>query len=245
MLGQPFLQVALNGDRVHPAAPRTPSAIAKAARAAIEAGANSVHVHAYDDRGQETLDGYWCTQVLSAVRAECAQIPISLTTSATIVPNATERLRIVAAWKLMPDLITANQGEEGIAELCAMLHTRGVGIEAGLLTVEDAHTFVRSGLAPLCCRVLIEPLDLDADAALKHAAQMEEILASAGIALEQVHHGYGMACWAVIRRALARGHGMRIGLEDVTQLPDGTEAHSNAELVAAARRLQPDPNTSK
>jgi hypothetical protein len=36
-----FLQAALNGDRIHPAAPRTPTAIAQAARAAVDAGAQS------------------------------------------------------------------------------------------------------------------------------------------------------------------------------------------------------------
>jgi uncharacterized protein (DUF849 family) len=66
---------------------------------------------------------------------------------------------------------------------------------------------------------------------------MEDIVLSAGITLEQVHHGYGIACWAVIRRALERGHGIRTGLEDITVLPDGKQARDNADLVAAAARL--------
>jgi len=96
---------------------------------------------------------------------------------------------------------------------------------------------VQSGLAGRCRRVLIEPLDEDPEIALRHAAAMEEIVASAGIALEQVHHGYGIACWAVNRRALQRGHGIRTGFEDVTVLPDGEPARDNADLVAAAVRL--------
>jgi hypothetical protein len=39
-----FLQAALNGDRIPPAAPRTPTAIAEAARAAVDAGAQSVQL---------------------------------------------------------------------------------------------------------------------------------------------------------------------------------------------------------
>jgi uncharacterized protein (DUF849 family) len=66
---------------------------------------------------------------------------------------------------------------------------------------------------------------------------MEDIVVSSGIKLEQVHHGYGMACWAVNRRGLERGHGIRTGLEDITLLPDGTQARDNADLVAAAVRL--------
>jgi len=232
-----LLQAALNGDRIHPAAPRTPTGIADAARAAVRAGAHSVHVHAFDDAGHETLDGAACGNVLRAIRAQCGAIPISLTTSATIVPNPEERLRVTAAWREMPDLVSANQGEPGIVELCELLLSRGVGIEAGLLSAEDARAFVQSGLAPRCRRVLIEPLDTDPGTALEHAAEMEEIVVTAGIALEQVHHGYGSACWAVNARGLARGHGIRTGVEDITLLPDGTEARDNAELVAAAAQL--------
>jgi len=232
-----FLQAALNGDRIHPSAPRTPSAIAEAARAAVAAGAHSVHVHAFDEFGRETLAGVACAQVLRAIRALCPATPISLTTSATIVPDPAERFRIVAAWEEMPDLVTANQGETGIVELCELLLSRGVGIEAGLLSADDARAFVRSGLADRCRRVLIEPLDPDPEVAVQHAAAMEDIVVSAGIALPQVHHGYDAGCWALNRRALARGHGIRTGLEDITLLPDGQPARDNADLVSAAAHM--------
>jgi uncharacterized protein (DUF849 family) len=236
-----FLQAALNGDSVHPATPRTPAAIAEATRAAVDAGAHSVHVHAFDDAGKETLDGAACAKVLRAIRALCPETPISLTTSAAIVANPGERFKIIQAWEELPDLVTANQGESGIVELCELLISRGVGIEAGLLSVDDARAFVRSGLAGRCRRVLVEPLDADPDVAVRHAAQMEYVVVSTGNKLEQVHHGYGVACWSVNRRALGRGHGIRTGLEDVTLLPDGTQAKDNAELVAAAARLMVTP----
>jgi len=232
-----FLQAALNGDRIHPAAPRTPSAIAEAARAAVGAGAQSVHVHAFDGAGRETLDGAACAKVVRAIRALCPETPISVTTSAAIVGNPRKRFSIVEAWEEMPDLVTANQGEPGIVELCELLLSRGVGVEAGLLSIADARAFVRSGLAGKCRRVLIEPLDVDPEVAVQHAAEMEDIVISAGITLEQVHHGYGIACWAVNRRGLERGHGIRTGLEDTTLLPDGKQARDNADLVAAAARL--------
>ena len=232
-----FLQAALNGDRIHPAAPRHPAAIAEAARAAVDAGAQSVHVHAFDDAGRETLNGSACAKVLRAIRNLCPGTPISLTTSATIVGDPRQRFQTVEAWHELPDLVTANQGEPGIVELCELLLSRGVGIEAGLLSVEDARAFVRAGLADRCRRVLIEPLDIDPDVAVQQAASMEEIVLSAGIALEQVHHGYDMACWAVNRRGLDRGHGIRTGFEDVTVLPDGKPARDNADLVSASARL--------
>lgn len=232
-----FLQAALNGDRVHPAVPRSPDEIGIAALEASRAGAHSVHVHAFDDEGQETLDGVACAKVLKAIRSLCPAIPVSLTTSATIEADPARRLKVIEAWSEMPELVTANQGEPGIVDLCELLLSRGVGIEAGLLTAEDARAFVRSGLADRCRRVLIEPLDEDKDAAVQHAAVMEDIVLGAGIQLEQIHHGYGMACWKVNQRALERGHGIRTGLEDITCLPNGQPAKDNAELIRAAIRL--------
>jgi uncharacterized protein (DUF849 family) len=38
----------------------------------------------------------------------------------------------------------------------------------------------------------------------------------------------------VIRQGLRLGHDVRVGLEDVLTLPDGTTARGNADLVAAA-----------
>lgn len=232
----PLLQVALNGDRRHPATPRSPEELAADARAAVAAGAGVLHLHPYED-GRETLAAPACAAALQAVRSACPGVPVSLSTSAAIEPDPRARLDLVAAWTELPDMVTANQGEPGIGELCQVLLGRGVGIEAGLLELEDAHAFVRSGLAAHCARVLVEPLDPDPRAAVEHAAAMEAVLDAAGIDLEQVHHGEGIACWAVNRRALDRGHGIRTGLEDTTVLPDGRAAAGNEELVRAAARL--------
>src|SRR5450756_2321164 len=137
-----FIQAALNGDRKHPAVPRTADQIARDAKAAVAAGAQSVHIHAFNDDGAETLDSDACAKALRATRRECPGIPISLTTSAAIVKDPARRLEIVSSWTELPDLVTANQGEEGILELCKLLLSRGVEIEAGLLSAEDARKFI-------------------------------------------------------------------------------------------------------
>lgn len=79
---------------------------------------------------------------------------------------------------------------------------------------------------------MVEPLDADAADAIAHADAIE-----AGITLEQVHHGDGIASWAVNHRAIPRGHGIRTGLEDTPVLPDGRQAHGNGDLVAAAAAM--------
>ncbi len=231
------LQAALNGARTdaeHPAIPRTPNELAVAARAAVDAGADVVHVHVFDADGVETLAPGPCAEALRAIRAVCPGVPISLTTSAAIEPDVRRRFALVEAWTELPELVTANQGEEGIFDLCSLLIPRGVGIEAGLLELSDAEAFVRAGIAERCVRVMIEPLDADVAVAVAHAAAIEDVVVAAGITLEQVHHGEGLPCWAVNERGLARGHGIRTGLEDTTVLPDGTLAPDNAALVRAA-----------
>ena len=232
-----LLQVALNGEREHPATPRTPAELAAEARAAVDAGAQVLHLHPYDESGRQTLAAEPCAAALRAVRAACPGIPISLSTSADIEPDPERRRALVAAWTELPELVTANQGEEGIGELCELLLERGIGIEAGLLSLADAHTFTASGIAEHCVRAMIEPLDADPDDAVAHAAAMEDALTAADVRLEQVHHGDGIASWAVNRRAVGRGHGIRTGLEDTPVLPDGRTAAGNGELVAAAAAI--------
>jgi uncharacterized protein (DUF849 family) len=68
---RPFLQAALNGDRMHPAAPHTRAQIAAEALAAVHAGAQSVHVHPFDDNGAQTLAPEPCAVTIRAVRAAC------------------------------------------------------------------------------------------------------------------------------------------------------------------------------
>ena len=233
----PLLQAALNGSRPpaeHPAVPRTPDQLAAEARAAVDAGAQVLHLHPYDAEGAETLTADPYAAALRAVRAACPSVPLSLSTSAGIETDPRRRLDLVASWNELPDLVTANQGESGILELCEHLIARGVGIEAGLLSVADAEAFARSVIADRCVRALVEPLDPRPEEAVTHAAAIEEVLVGADASLEQVHHGDGVASWAVNARALGRGHGIRTGLEDTTVLPDGRPAAGNAALVRAA-----------
>lgn len=237
----PLLQAALNGARDHPRAPRTPPELAADARAAVAAGAGVIHLHAFDGAGRETLGAAPVAAALAAVRRACPGVPISLSTSAAIEPDPARRRALVAAWTALPDLVTANQGEPGIGELAEHLAGRGVGIEAGLLSLEDARRFVASGLAgrlgARCVRLLVEPLDAAPEAAVAHAAAIEAALAAAALEHEQVHHGDGVASWAVSERALARGHGMRAGLEDTPVLSDGRPAPDNAACVRAAAEM--------
>ena len=156
---------------------------------------------------------------------------------AEIEPDPQKRLTLIAGWTELPDLVSATLGEAGIRDVREMLIGRGVGIEAGLLSVDDVTSFVGSGLTDRCERVLVETTETDPDRALTDAAAIERVIAEADIELPQVHHGEGIASWVVNARAIRRGHGIRTGLEDTPVLVDGSQAAGNGELVAVAAGL--------
>ena len=83
----------------------------------------------------------------------------------------------------------------------------------------------------------MEPVDRNPAAAVAAAAEAASELARLGVTARQVHHGYDLATWDVMRAAMAMGQDIRVGLEDTTFLPDGSIAAGNADLVAAAVRL--------
>ncbi|MFY0406529.1 3-keto-5-aminohexanoate cleavage protein [Solicola sp. PLA-1-18] len=235
-----LLQVALNGSALHDHMPRSPDETADDAAASVEAGANAIHLHAFDDDGVETFEDRYVARTLRAVRRRCPGVPVNMTTFAEIEPDPARRLAQISAWTELPDLIPANQGEQGVDDIAGLLASRGVGIEACLLSVDDARAFVDRPDPVRYERIFVEPMDEDPARAVADAEQMNRVLDAADVTLERVFHGAGTATWDVLRWAAARGHGLRAGLEDTDRLPDGSRAGSNAELVAAAARIRDD-----
>jgi uncharacterized protein (DUF849 family) len=236
-----MLQACLNGQRPrdeHPAVPVTPEDLAADARRAVEAGAAQVHVHPrLPGGGRDTAEPGAVAETLRAIRAECPGVPVGLTTGLwTTDGDADRRHAWVAAWKELPDYASVNLFEPGSAELCELLAERGVGIEAGVWTLDDARLLLERGLDPL--RVLVETGDGGAEDPVAAAAEIDEVLTGAGLTAPQLHHGAGPSTWPVLDAAIARGRDIRIGLEDTVSMPDGSPAADNAELVAeAARRV--------
>src|SRR5690606_36365916 len=175
---------------------------------------------------------------LEAIRAAVPDVPVGVSTGAWIERDTTRRHDLVEAWTVLPDFASVNFSEEGAEDLCALLLQRGVGVEAGLWTAGDARRFVDSGAGPRCLRVLLEPMDRDAEVALATAGEIEALLDAAGLEVPRLLHGGGQAAWAVLTDAFARGLEGRIGLEDTRHLPDGTDASGNEALVAAAAAIR-------
>jgi uncharacterized protein (DUF849 family) len=226
------VKACLNGGRTrgeHAAVPLTPAELAADARAVRTAGAFAVHFHPRDASGRETLAAAACDAAVAAVRAAVPAMPIGLSTAATIDPDPFARAAAIARWRTRPDFVSVNFSELGWAGIVrAALHA-GIGVEAGLATPADAEALASSPFAHQVVRALVE-VSGGADDARAVAA-----LVPAHI--PQLWHGLDELTWDVVAAGVAVGVDVRVGLEDVLVLPDGTIAAGNAELVAAAVSL--------
>lgn len=235
-----LLKACLNGARpvgAHPALPVTPDALAEAARRAVAAGAGAIHLHPRGDDGAESLDGAAVGAAVAAVRAAVPGTPVGVTTGAWVEPDVERRLAAVAGWRELPDFASVNTHEDGMEAVAAALLDRGVGVEAGIWTVEAAERLVASGFSDRLLRCLLEPRADAPQAALDLADAIVAVLDRGGVAAPRLLHGSRATAWPLVRAAIARGLDTRIGLEDVLELPDGSPAPDNAALVAAAMAL--------
>jgi uncharacterized protein (DUF849 family) len=237
-----LIQACLNGGTTrdeHPAVPLTPDELAAEARAAQRAGARALHLHPRDRAGRQTLAAADVLAAVAAVRAATG-LPVGVTTGIwTVDGDVARRMSLVADWSGQdgPDYASINVNEPGTDPLADLLSSLGMEIEAGVWTASDARLLAASGFGHRVMRVLVEVEDRTPADAVATAAACAAELARGGITAPQLHHGYGLATYDVIRAAVPLGADVRIGLEDTTVLPDGTIAAGNGDLVAAAARL--------
>jgi len=232
-----LLQACLNGSRrrwEHPTLPLDAAAIAADAAQVVAAGAVSLHIHPRDRNGAESLQPSDVEACLEAVRAACPGIRVGVTTAAWIEPDPKRRLESIEGWEVLPDFASVNLAEEEALAVVDALAERGVGVEAGVWTLDDARMLIEAGLDEACERVLVE-VDAIADGATaaRAAAAIDATLDGALIQASRLHHGGGVATWDVIAAAITLGHDVRIGLEDTLVDRRGVVVESNAALVAA------------
>jgi uncharacterized protein (DUF849 family) len=243
-----LIECALNGGRTrseHPAVPCTPQELADSAREAVAAGAGAAHFHVRGRDGRESLEADDVARAVEAVRAAIPATPFGVSTGAWIVPDVKARHHKVSQWKVLPPFASINFNEQGGVALAELLLSRGVGIEAGVGSVQAVEAFVESGLGNRCLRVMLEPEQQDLQVALDSVERLEKMLDRAGVRTPRLIHGLNRTAWDLIDAAVKRGYDTRIGFEDVLTLPDGRQAASNAVLIAEAIPRSDRSKTSK
>ncbi len=237
-----MVQCALNGGYTredHPDVPVTLEQIVADAIACQIAGAASIHVHPRRPAdGAESLAPDVHDAVVAAIREAAPRLEISCSTQEDIdLGAAPDRIAAVRAWTRPPDAVSLNLSEAGSVELGGALVEKGIGIEAGIFTLEDADALLAAPWAHQVRRVLVEVIFEHEDrAAVDLARAIDERVAVLG--RPRLWHGDARASWAVVDAGLAAGRDVRVGLEDAIVGRDGGPAPSNpeqvAEIVAAA-----------
>lgn len=244
------IQACLNGARArgfHPRLPVTPGDLAADAARCAAAGAVALHIHPRGADGAETLDARAIAAAVQAVREAAPGLPVSVSTGDWIEQDDRRQIEAVRAWGALPPAARPDEASVNLSERTAPLVMEallagGIGVEAGLASVADADRLLGLGLLPRCRRVLVEMEDVEPAAAEAVAAAILALLGTGGP--ERQLHGFGRSAWPMARRAMALGLMLRLGLEDVAELPDGTRAPDNAALVAAGMALDPLPGAA-
>ncbi|MBV9257493.1 MAG: 3-keto-5-aminohexanoate cleavage protein, partial [Ktedonobacteraceae bacterium] len=187
--------------------------------------------------GIETLVAQDCGAAIATIQASNPGIPIGVSTALWIEPDVQHRLTLIEAWQALPDYASVNFSEPGMIDLCNLLLTKGIGIEAGIWTIDDAWLLRKSGIADHCLRLLIEPPEKEIAAALATVEAIEHCLDEGNIKTPRLLHGQDATTWPLLELALRRGYDTRIGLEDTLMMPDGRVARDNAELVSVACKM--------
>jgi uncharacterized protein (DUF849 family) len=236
-----LIQACVNGSRLpheHRAIPTSAAEIAKDAATVVRAGAGAIHVHPRRRDHSESIAARDVAAVCNAVRSVCPGVPVGVTTAAWIEPDLARRLDAIGAWSVLPDYASVNLSEEGAIDIIDLLNERGVGVEAGVWTLDDARLLIDEGLDAACLRILVEVEAVDAaEEAVTLAAAIDFVLDDGLAQSPRLHHGAGAATWQVIEEAMERGHDVRIGLEDTLVGSDGLLIESNAALVAQVADL--------
>jgi len=230
-----IVQACLNGARpgdFHPRLPLTAETMALDGAACVDRGAAELHLHPRAQDGRESLSAVDAT--ILAVRRACPGTLIGVSTGAWIESDEERTRHSIANWSELPDYASVNLSEADAPAIIALLHRRGIGVEAGLASVADAERFIKWPDHGRVFRILIEIEEQNLDVARQIANDIAAVLHRANVHRPILLHGFDATVWPLAELAYQRRWSTRVGLEDGKHLPDGTIASDNATLVAAA-----------
>jgi uncharacterized protein (DUF849 family) len=227
------LQCCVNGSRdveEHPGVARSAQECARQGAAAVAAGADDLHVHPRTADGRDSLAPEDVATWITAERAE-VDVPVGVTTGAWAWTGHSCPAAAIAAWDVLPDHASVNWHEPGAQDVCEALVSRGVAINVGLWTLDDAEHWLGSSWAERTDLVLLELADLPDQH--EEGARLLQLVRPRGLPV--LLHGEGRSAWPMLDLAVSSGVSTRIGLEDVVEGPDGEDVEDNAGLVSLAR----------
>ncbi|MCL5734265.1 MAG: 3-keto-5-aminohexanoate cleavage protein [Actinobacteria bacterium] len=238
-----------------PNLPITPEEIARSARESYEAGAAVVHVHLRDGQGRSTADLGIARRTVDAVREECPEVIINLSTGVSDTVPFEERMKLV---EILTPIMSL--------DICSMTFGDSQMINPPMLVRKQAARMLELGIKPelelFDVGHLYFALQLLSEGLLEPPLLVSLVFgklggmpADAGILATLVKELPPDAAWQVIAVAqhhtpmttigLAMGGNARTGFEDTRMIERGRIASSNGELVErlvqVTRLLQREP----
>ena len=248
----PKLMVAPNGARPmkkdHPAVPITIFETAETAKACFDAGADGIHFHMRDQKGQHILDSGLCKEALSELQKKVPKMHLQVTTEAVgrYSPDAMRKL----AYDVVPPGISI-----GIREM----------IPSRVPSAEDINLYKNLTEAGTKIQhICYEPKDIDL---LSELLSLANIPTNGTWCMFVIGHYSGIvsnpenippfldklkkhninADWAVcafakeelscLKMSINLGGKIRVGFENSILMPDGKIALNNESKVQAVKNL--------
>ncbi|WP_119388381.1 3-keto-5-aminohexanoate cleavage protein [Taklimakanibacter lacteus] len=230
------------GKSDHPALPLTVAELARCAEECLAAGAAMLHLHVRGRDGRHLLDAEAYRQALGAIRAVTGdRLILQITTEALDLYRPGEQMAVTravrpeAASLALRELCPDAAAEAEFADFLLWLRREGVMPQIILYSPEEAKRLAsmrERGMIPWRDVPVLYVLGRYSPGQL---SQPRDLLPFLAPDLPRYSHWTTCAfgrheAAAVSLGALLGGH-VRVGFENNLELPDGTAARNNAELV--------------
>lgn len=244
-----IITCALSGAEVtkaqNPAIPYTVEEMAREARAAVDAGASILHIHARHDDGTPTQEAGRYKQILDAIRAACPEAILQVSTGGATGMSREERM---APLTLNPEMATLDCGtlnfggdeifintENDIIAFATAIQDRGIHKE--LECFEKGHIDMALRLHKK--GYITAPLHFSFVLGVNGGMTGEErdfrfLRGSIPDDATYSVAGIGRFEFSLAEYAILDGGHVRVGFEDNLYLEKGVLAQSNADLVRKA-----------
>ena len=244
--------VAPNGARLmkkdHVAVPLTMNEIVNTGKACFEAGAEAIHFHTRNNKGQHVLDSGLCKEILGELQKKVPQMHLQITTEAIGKYSPDEMRKL--AYEVMPPGISISVRE--------MIPSRKPGKE----DIKIYQKLIEAGTK--IQHICYEPEDIDL---LSNLLTQSKILRDGTWCMFVIGHYTGKvsdpkkislftqklkenefnADWAIcafakeeiscLKTAIKLGGKIRVGFENSFLMPDGSVAPNNETKVKVANNL--------
>jgi 3-keto-5-aminohexanoate cleavage enzyme len=248
------IAVAPNGGRRtkadHPALPITPDELARAAAECLEAGACMIHVHVRDGSGRHLLDAAAYSEATNAIRSAVGErLVIQITSESLGIYEPQEQMAVVRDLKpeavslALREMSPDEASEPAFSEFLAWLRRERIAPQIIVYSPGEAVRLAemhRRGIVPFESIHILYVLGRYTVGQTSRPADLLSFLApDMPVFSDWMTCAFGRHEIACVTTAALLGGNVRIGFENNLDLPNGTRAGSNAELVSrAASTLQ-------